>query len=68
MNTNLSNKIDSLLKTAEERRDKTVIKGKTASFVYVLLAVFVEMTCQIIFFSVNNPTETDRLHFLIIFS
>ena len=61
MNTNLSNKIDSLLKTAEERRDKTVIKGKTASFVYVLLAVFVVIYTSILFSWIKESVKADSL-------
>ncbi len=61
MNDNLMNRIDSLLKNVEEQKNKVVVTGKTISFVYALLAVFVVFYTSILFIKIKESVTNDSI-------
>ncbi len=65
MNDNLNNRVDSLLKAVEEQRNKVVVGGRTVSFVYGLLAIFVVFYTSVLFVKIKESVKNDSLSAIV---
>ena len=61
MNDNILNKIDILVKDAEEQRNKVVASNKALSIVYVLLALFVIGYTTFLFVQIKKAVKNDSI-------